>query len=118
MSEKSRSEIHVLYNARCPVCRAEIDHYQRYAVARGLPVVFHHLGTCDRASWGLDEDAAAGRPHVREGVCFRGAMPFSRRTLARVTLPECTDCAPIKPHDRRNLRVLMKCQEIRAIMQE
>ena len=42
----------VLYNARCPVCRAEIDHYAGYARARDLPVTFHDLNSRDLANWG------------------------------------------------------------------
>lgn len=61
------SETHVLYNARCPVCRAEIDHYRAHSEARGLPVAFHDLNTRDLAEWGIDPDMAARRLHVRQG---------------------------------------------------
>jgi predicted DCC family thiol-disulfide oxidoreductase YuxK len=61
------SETHVLYNARCPVCRAEIDHYRAYSDARGLPVAYHDLNTRDLADWGIGADAAARRLHVRQG---------------------------------------------------
>lgn len=61
------SETHVLYNARCPVCRAEIDHYRAYSEARGLPVAYHDLNTRDLAEWGIGADAAARRLHVRQG---------------------------------------------------
>jgi len=60
-------ETEVLYNARCPVCRAEIDHYRGYAEARGLPVTFLDLNSRDLADWGLDAEAAARRLHVRAG---------------------------------------------------
>ena len=61
------NETQVLYNARCPVCRAEIDHYRGYAEARALPVRFFDLNTRDLADWGIGADAAARRLHVREG---------------------------------------------------
>jgi len=61
------SETHVLYNARCPVCRAEIDHYRAHSEARGLPVAYHDLNTRDLADWGIGADAAARRLHVRQG---------------------------------------------------
>ena len=61
------TETEVLYNARCPVCRAEIEHYQGYAEARGLPIAFHDLNSDNLANWGIDADAAAKRLHVREG---------------------------------------------------
>jgi predicted DCC family thiol-disulfide oxidoreductase YuxK len=57
----------VLYNAECPVCRAEIEHYRSYAEARGLPIAFHDLNSGDLADWGIDADAAARRLHVRKG---------------------------------------------------
>ncbi len=57
----------VLYNADCPVCRAEIEHYQAYAEARGLPLAFHDLNTRSLDDWGIDADAAARRLHVRTG---------------------------------------------------
>jgi len=61
------NETHVLYNARCPVCRAEIEHYRAHAEARALPVQFLDLNTRDLASWGIGADAAARRLHVRQG---------------------------------------------------
>lgn len=57
----------VLYNARCPVCRAEIEHYQGYADAKDLPIAFHDLNSDDLQVWGVDADAAARRLHVRKG---------------------------------------------------
>ncbi|MET4102490.1 putative DCC family thiol-disulfide oxidoreductase YuxK [Roseovarius sp. MBR-78] len=97
MSDNRPTETHVLYNARCPVCRAEIDHYRSYAEARGLPLVFHDLGTRDLASWGIDEDAAARRLHVRQGgrvlsgvdafLALWRAMPRYRWLARIVALP-------------------------------
>ena len=67
----------VLYNARCPVCRAEIDHYRSYAEARGLPIAFHDLNSAELASWGIGADAAAKRLHVRsEGRIRSGVAAF------------------------------------------
>lgn len=67
----------VLYNARCPVCRAEIEHYQGYAEARGLPIAFHDLNSDDLANWGVSADAAAKRLHVRkEGRVVSGVAAF------------------------------------------
>lgn len=87
----------VLYNARCPVCRAEIDHYRAYAEARGLPLAFHDLNTRDLADWGIDADAAARRLHVRQGgrvvsgvdafVALWRALPRYRWLARIVALP-------------------------------
>ena len=71
------TQTEVLYNARCPVCRAEIEHYQGYAEARGLPIAFHDLNSDDLASWGIDADAAAKRLHVRTDG---RVSPVSRRS--------------------------------------
>ncbi len=57
-------EIRVLYNARCPVCRAEIDHYAAHARARDLPIRFDDLNEADLARWGVSADQAARRLHV------------------------------------------------------
>jgi len=91
------TETHVLYNARCPVCRAEIDHYRAYAEARDLPVAFHDLNTRDLADWGIDADAAARRLHVRQGgrivsgvdafVALWRALPRYRWLARIVALP-------------------------------
>ena len=64
----------VLYNARCPVCRAEIEHYRDYAEARGLPIAFHDLNAGDLASWGINADAAAKRLHVRQDGRIRSGV--------------------------------------------
>jgi len=71
------TETRVLYNARCPVCRAEIEHYRAYAQARGLPVAFHDLNGDDLADWGIGADAAARRLHVRQdGRVLSGVDAF------------------------------------------
>lgn len=57
----------VLYNDRCPVCRAEIAHYRAYAEARDLPLRFHDLNSRALEDWGIDADNAARRLHVRQG---------------------------------------------------
>ena len=67
----------VLYNADCPVCRAEIEHYQAYAEARSLPLAFHDLNSRALDAWGIDADAAARRLHVRkDGRVLSGVDAF------------------------------------------
>jgi predicted DCC family thiol-disulfide oxidoreductase YuxK len=60
-------ETRVLYNANCPVCRFEIDHYRKVARRDDLPVAFDDLNGPELAAWGIDADAAARRLHVRRG---------------------------------------------------
>lgn len=60
-------ETEVLYNAECPVCSFEIDHYRAYADKRALALKFDDLNGCDLARWGLSADQAARRLYVRQG---------------------------------------------------
>ncbi|WGH79403.1 thiol-disulfide oxidoreductase DCC family protein [Jannaschia ovalis] len=83
----------VLYNADCPICSFEIDHYRRRAERDALPVVFDDLNGPARAGWRIDADSAARRLHVRRGdevlsgfpafLALWEAMPHMR-PLARV----------------------------------
>lgn len=57
--------LHVLYNDRCPICRAEIEHYRAYAEARALPIRFEDLHDAQLGQWGVDAAGAAKRLHVR-----------------------------------------------------
>jgi predicted DCC family thiol-disulfide oxidoreductase YuxK len=67
----------VLYNATCPVCNLEIQHYARYAGANGLPIRFDDLNSDARAEWGLDADTAARRLYVlHEGALTSGIPAF------------------------------------------
>ena len=67
----------VLYNATCPVCNFEIQHYARYADAKGLPIRFDDLNSDARGRWGLDADTAARRLYVlHEGTLTSGIPAF------------------------------------------
>lgn len=67
----------VLYNANCPVCNFEIEHYARYAVQHGLPIRLDDLNTDARGQWGLDADTAARRLYVlHEGALTSGIPAF------------------------------------------
>ena len=67
----------VLYNASCPVCNFEIQHYARYADAKGLPIRFDDLNSDARTKWGLDADTAARRLYVlHEGALTSGIPAF------------------------------------------
>lgn len=70
-------ETRVLYNANCPVCRFEIDHYADYAGRRDLPIRFDDLNGPDRAAWGLSADDAARRLYVlKNGKLSSGVEAF------------------------------------------
>jgi predicted DCC family thiol-disulfide oxidoreductase YuxK len=67
----------VLYNATCPVCNFEIQHYARYAGDKGLPIQFDDLNSDARGQWGLDADTAARRLYVlHEGTLTSGIPAF------------------------------------------
>ena len=67
----------VLYNADCPVCSFEIDHYAAYATREGLPIRFDDLNSVARAAWGIDADTAARRLYVlHNGKLTSGISAF------------------------------------------
>jgi predicted DCC family thiol-disulfide oxidoreductase YuxK len=67
----------VLFNANCPVCNFEIQHYAQYAVANDLPIRFDDLNSDARDQWGLDADTAARRLYVlHEGRLTSGLPAF------------------------------------------
>ena len=67
----------VLFNASCPVCNFEIQHYARYAGESSLPIRFDDLNSDARQAWGLDADTAARRLHVlHEGTLTSGIPAF------------------------------------------
>ncbi len=77
MHMKNSTETSVLYNANCPVCNFEIQHYARYAGATGLPIRFDDLNSDARVQWGLDADTAAKRLYVlRDGTLTSGIPAF------------------------------------------
>jgi len=67
----------VLFNATCPVCNFEIQHYARYAGDNGLPIRFDDLNSAAREAWGLDADTAARRLYVlHDGTLTSGIPAF------------------------------------------
>ncbi|MEP5633873.1 MAG: DUF393 domain-containing protein [Tateyamaria sp.] len=70
-------ETRVLYNADCPVCSFEIDHYVSYAGRKGLPIRFEDLNEDIANDWGLTQDAAARRLYVlKDGQLHSGIPAF------------------------------------------
>jgi predicted DCC family thiol-disulfide oxidoreductase YuxK len=95
----------VLYNADCPVCSFEIDHYARYSAAKKLDIGFDDLNACDLDRYGVAREEAARRLHVfKNGRVYAGVDAFlvlwrdmpRYRLLARVVgLPGVRQLASI-----------------------
>ena len=69
------SETSVLYNAQCPVCQVEVDHYARYVGEAGLPIRFDDLNTDALHRWGIDADTAARSLYVQRGGVIVSGVP-------------------------------------------
>lgn len=70
-------ETRVLFNGACPICDAEICHYETYTAKRDLPVRYDDLNTDARDIWGIDAVTAAKRLHVMQnGEVFAGLDAF------------------------------------------
>jgi predicted DCC family thiol-disulfide oxidoreductase YuxK len=54
----------ILYNDRCPICRAEIAQYRKRAETAGAPLRFEDLNTADLGGWQLTPDQARRRMHA------------------------------------------------------
>ncbi len=78
MSQENEKEISVLYNAQCPVCSFEINHYAAYSRDKALPIAFDDLNDGAKLdAWGLDPDTAARRLHVlKDGNLIAGIPAF------------------------------------------
>lgn len=98
MTQNDDIETSVLYNADCPVCSYEINHYARYSRGKALPIRFDDLNDTARLSaWNLDADTAARRLYVlKNGQLLAGipafialwqAMPRYRWMARAVRLP-------------------------------
>lgn len=78
MTETPDTKTSVLYNAACPVCSYEINHYAHYSQTKALPIAFDDLNdTAKLDAWGIDPDTAARRLHVmKNGQVFAGIPAF------------------------------------------
>ena len=65
----------VLYNASCPICRREVDHYAKLSARHDLPIGYHDLGEAELAAWGMTAKDAAQRLHVRKDGQIYGGIP-------------------------------------------
>jgi predicted DCC family thiol-disulfide oxidoreductase YuxK len=73
------SEVHILYNGACPVCRAEIHHYRKASDKAGAAMRFEDFNTVDLETWRMTEDQAARRLHARlpDGRIVSGVAAFA-----------------------------------------
>ena len=68
------AKLEVLYNAECPICRREIEHYERLS---GDEVEYIKITADAAADWGLTEDQAAQQLHARrDGNLIIGVNAF------------------------------------------
>lgn len=74
MSEKTE----ILYNASCPICSREVNHYQRLSRAADLPIAYDDLSDAARLTdWGVTKEQAAKRLHLRQnGQMYSGLPAF------------------------------------------
>ena len=49
----------ILFNEDCPICNAEICHYQKYAETNDIELYFDQLGKADLSVYGVNKDQAA-----------------------------------------------------------
>ncbi len=73
------TSIRILYNDRCPICRAEIAHYRARAAASGAPLLFEDLNRADLGGWNLTPDQAKRRMHAAlpDGSIVSGIPAFA-----------------------------------------
>ena len=69
----------ILYNDRCPICRAEISHYRAKAEAADAPLKFDDLNAVDLSAWDLTTDQAKRRMHATlpDGRIVSGVPAFA-----------------------------------------
>ena len=76
MTTGRETDMRVLYNADCPVCRFEIDHYAAYSREQALPIAFDDLNDAQNLNrWELDADAAARRLYVQKNGALLSGVP-------------------------------------------
>lgn len=69
-------ETEVLYNASCPICSREVDHYARLSAEAALPIRYTDLGNPAKLQdWHITAEDAAKRFHVRKGGQTYAGIP-------------------------------------------
>lgn len=73
----SAPKTRALYNGDCPVCSAEMCHYEAYSESEALNLGFEDLNKIDLSEWGVTEDQATRLLHViHEGTLYVGWDAF------------------------------------------
>ncbi|MEE2809615.1 MAG: DUF393 domain-containing protein [Pseudomonadota bacterium] len=73
----SAPKTRALYNGDCPVCSAEMCHYEAYSESEALNLGFEDLNKIDLSEWGVTEDRATRLLHViHEGTLYVGWDAF------------------------------------------
>lgn len=97
----SPAPLEVIYNAECPVCRAEVDGHAARARREGLPVRFTPIAEADLAAHGLTPDDAARRLHAVEGGRLLTGLDANRAMWAAMPgwrwLARLTGARPVRP---------------------
>lgn len=71
-----RDKTEVLYNASCPICSREVDHYAKLSAQAALPITYDDATDPDKlAAWGITAEEAAKRFHVRKGGLTLAGVP-------------------------------------------
>ncbi|MGY6412424.1 MAG: thiol-disulfide oxidoreductase DCC family protein [Alkalilacustris sp.] len=72
---ETQTQATVLYNGDCPICSREIAAYRRRAERTGAALAFEDLNGADLGEWGLGEEDARRRLHVRMGDRVLAGLP-------------------------------------------
>ncbi|MFK7836635.1 MAG: thiol-disulfide oxidoreductase DCC family protein [Sulfitobacter sp.] len=66
----------VLYNASCPICSREVDHYAKLTAQAALPIRYDDAtNPAKLRDWGISAEDAARRFHVRKGGQTYAGIP-------------------------------------------
>lgn len=73
-----RDETEVLYNASCPICAREVDHYACLSEREALPIRYDDCTDhANLRAWGITAEDAARRFHVlKYGQTYAGIPAF------------------------------------------
>ncbi len=68
----------VLYNDTCPICSREVKQYEKFSEEAALSITYRGItNPATLAEWGITQEEAARRFHVRkDGVLYGGIPAF------------------------------------------
>ena len=100
------SNLEIIYNENCPVCRFEIKHYQECVSKRELPISFIDLNTNDLTKWEVTKDQAAKQLiAIKDGKILQGIDAFGElwKTMPRYKVLAILIKIPILNYFSRSL---------------